>query len=120
MALDGLLSLASRFSYLGHGVFDVFPLLSLFPRALAFVPWPAGILAGGHVEVCMGKPQVALQDSRWKIRLDGGKRRTELLEMCDFPCHQETQGVLHMGIVCELQQSLVNDLGARFCADIRS
>jgi hypothetical protein len=38
--------------------------------------------------------------------------------MRDFAGHQELQGVLAAGVIAEIDESLVDDLGARFRRDI--
>jgi len=36
----------------------------------------------------------------------------------DFPCHQELQGVLGAGVITEIDQALIDDLGPSFCGDV--
>lgn len=56
---------------------------------------------------------IALQDARLKVRLNIRERGFEHREVRDLPGHQEAQRVVDKRIVRELQQILIDDLGAR-------
>ena len=46
------------------------------------------------------------------------ERGRESLHMGDFPRHQELKRILGAGVVAEIDQALVDDLGPRFGGDV--
>ena len=89
MAGNFFFCLASGFKDLSRWIFNVFPLLSFFPRTATFVPGPTRIFAGRHIEYGVGEALIALKYAGWKIGFDRRERRGELLEVRDLACHQE-------------------------------
>src|SRR5277367_3272061 len=91
--------------------FDNLPVSSCIPRA-GGIGFSFVTLAGGIVEV--------LVDQSWRgVDLADGKavfaqaleRRGERLHVCDFASHEELQCVFRPGIVAEVDEALVDNLG---------
>lgn len=99
---------------------DEFPVAALIPGAarvdLAFV---AGTGTGRVVEelVHEARRRRDLADGERRLR-HALQSRGERLHVGDFARHQELQGVLGAGVVAEIDQAFVNDLGAGFSRDV--
>src|SRR5690606_3772178 len=64
------------------------------------------------------EPWIAGKLSGREVRTDAVERLLERLKMCDLPGHQEGEGVFHAWVVCEVDQSLVDDFCSRLCCDV--
>ena len=93
--------------------------------AVALVPRPAGVDlamiagAGGIVEELIDQSRRRRDAADAERRLAHAfERQRERLHVGDFAGHQELQRVLGAGVVAEIDQPLVDDLGARFGRDV--
>src|SRR6202453_5253985 len=95
-----------------------------FPR-LTLIPMPAGVdlsmiaLAGRVIEELVDQlgRRSNLADAQRRLS-NTFQGETECSHMGDLPRHQKLQCILGAGIAAEIDQTLINDLGARLGGDV--